>query len=187
MDCTTKSEQSAQTVGPTTTSNAGLHLLLRALIPGFNAPTAGLGSVLKLCKSEERKLSEVSEPTQLEIDYAACFNAEPFKNMKENWTTGQKFDTDKPMVDLLDVEWLLGTAQVLTFGAKKYDKHNWRKGISYTRLLAAALRHLFAIMRGADVDEESGLKHVHHLSCCIMFLSYMMDHRPDLDDRWKNA
>lgn len=106
---------------------------------------------------------------------------------KENWTTGQKFDTDKPMVDLLDVEWLLGTAQVLTFGAKKYDKHNWRKGISYTRLLAAALRHLFAIMRGEDVDEESGLKHVHHLSCCIMFLSYMMDHRPDLDDRWKNA
>lgn len=106
---------------------------------------------------------------------------------KENWTTGQKFDTDKPMVDLLDVEWLLGTAQVLTFGAKKYDKHNWRKGISYTRLIAAALRHLFAIMRGEDVDAESGLKHVHHLSCCIMFLSYMMDHRPDLDDRWKNA
>lgn len=104
---------------------------------------------------------------------------------KESWLGGQKFDQEKPRVDLLDADWLEGTARVLTFGAIKYDAHNWRKGIAYSRLIAAALRHLFAIMRGEDIDRESGLPHVHHLSCCVMFLSAMMKYRPDLDDRYK--
>ncbi len=63
--------------------------------------------------------------------------------------------------------------------------HNWRGGITYSRLIGAALRHIFAILRGEDLDPESGLPHVHHASCCLMFLSAMMSHRKDLDDRWK--
>lgn len=98
---------------------------------------------------------------------------------------GTKFDQSKPMVDLLDPEFLIGVGDVLTFGAKKYDAHNWRGGIKYSRLIAATLRHLFAIMRGEDVDVESGLSHAYHIGCDIMFLSWMMNHRKDLDDRYK--
>ena len=100
-------------------------------------------------------------------------------------TKGIKYDKEKSRVDLLDAEWMISVADVLTFGAGKYAAHNWRGGISYSRLIGAALRHLFAIMRGEDIDPESGLPHVSHLSCCAMFLFSMMRHRSDLDDRYK--
>ena len=99
--------------------------------------------------------------------------------------TGIKHDQDKPRVDLLDPLALEGLARVLGFGANKYAAHNWRGGISYLRLIGAALRHTFAILRGEDTDPESGLPHVDHLGCCWMFLSHMMKTRPDLDDRYK--
>lgn len=98
---------------------------------------------------------------------------------------GIKFDGEKPRMDLLDPLALEGLAKVLTFGAQKYAAHNWRKGIANTRLIAAMLRHLFAIMRGEDLDPESGLPHIDHVGCCWMFLSNNMKVRPEMDDRWR--
>jgi hypothetical protein len=98
---------------------------------------------------------------------------------------GSKLDGGKPRTDLLDPLALEGISRVLGFGAQKYAAHNWRGGISYSRLIGAALRHIFAIVRGEDIDPESGFPHVDHLGCCWMFLSNMMKTRPDLDDRWK--
>ena len=99
--------------------------------------------------------------------------------------SGTKYDQEKPRMDLLDTQALIGVSNVLGFGAKKYAAHNWREGINYSRLIAAAYRHLSAINSGEDLDPESGLPHVDHLGCTVMFLSNMMKTRPDLDDRWK--
>lgn len=66
-------------------------------------------------------------------------------------------------------------------------KNNWRKGIAQSRLLGAALRHILAHMWGQDYDEESGLRHLYHASCCLMFASELIETRPDLDDRYKGA
>lgn len=99
---------------------------------------------------------------------------------------GMKFDSEKPRMDLLDHYAVEQLAMVLTFGAKKYAAHNWRNGISKSRLIAAALRHLFAYLGGEDNDPESGLSHVAHAMCCCMFL-LGLDGRADLDDRWKDA
>lgn len=107
----------------------------------------------------------------------------------DTWTEkagGLKYDSGKSRVDLLDPEFLIGVGNVLGFGANKYAADNWRSGISFRRLLGAILRHTFAIMRGEDKDPESGYPHVYHLGCTTMFLSWMMTHRPDLDDRWKS-
>jgi len=98
-----------------------------------------------------------------------------------------KYDGEKPRMDLLDPDFLENVAKVLTFGAKKYAAHNWRNGISHSRLIAAAYRHLGAISRGEDRDPESGLPHTAHLGCCVQFLDWMQANRPDLDDRWKNS
>lgn len=100
-------------------------------------------------------------------------------------STGVKHDQNKVPLDLLDPIALEGLAAVLAFGANKYAAHNWRGGLSYSRLLAALLRHTFAIIRGEDIDPESGLPHVDHVGCCWMFLSWHMKCRPDMDDRWK--
>ena len=99
---------------------------------------------------------------------------------------GTKFDKDKPRTDLLDAEWLEEVAGIMGFGARKYAAHNWRSGISISRLLGAALRHLFAVVRGEDRDPESGYTHIGHLSCCAMFLYWTLKHKPELDDRWKS-
>lgn len=96
-----------------------------------------------------------------------------------------KHDTEKPRMELLDPLAIEGLARVLTFGAEKYIAHNWRNGFGWMRLMAAMLRHAFAIIRGEDNDPESGLPHIDHLGCCWMFLSNMMKTRADLDDRWK--
>lgn len=102
-------------------------------------------------------------------------------------TGGTKYDADKVRVDLLDPIALEALAAVLTFGAKKYAAHNWRGGISYSRLLGGLFRHGFAVLRGEDIDSESGLPHIDHLGCCWMFLSNMMKTRQDMDDRFKHA
>lgn len=112
-------------------------------------------------------------------------SASEVEQHRQQWEQkgGLKFDQDKPRMELLDSEAIEQLALVLTFGAKKYAADNWRKGISYRRLIAAALRHLFAYLRGEDNDPETGLPHPAHAMCCCMFMIWMAKHRRDQDDR----
>jgi hypothetical protein len=98
-------------------------------------------------------------------------------------TQGVKDDAEKNQLDLLSATWIEGVGKVLTFGARKYAAHNWRKGISRSRLLGAAFRHPFAYLRGEDCDAETGLLHLYHASCCLMFAAELHETRPDTDDR----
>lgn len=99
---------------------------------------------------------------------------------------GVKFDGDKPRMDLIDRAAMEELGYVLGFGAKKYAAHNWRKGINYSRLVGAALRHIHAFNDGEDKDPESGYSHIGHAMCCLMFLMGTIKHNPDMDDRWNN-
>lgn len=96
---------------------------------------------------------------------------------------GLKFDGDKPSLALLPVESLEEVGKVLTFGAKKYDAHNWRKGFVWSRLLSACLRHVFAFIRGEDKDPETGLSHLAHAACCLLFLISFTKTGAGTDDR----
>lgn len=98
-----------------------------------------------------------------------------------------KFDGNKCPVDLLPTESLEEIAWVLHHGAEKYGAHNWREGMSWTRLGGAALRHIFAWLRGEDTDPESGRPHLAHAGCCIVFLLSYAKMNGGKDDRWKNA
>ena len=98
----------------------------------------------------------------------------------------EKFDDEKVRLDLLPPEALWGTAEVLTFGAKKYAAHNWRKGLNYSRVYGAMLRHITKWWEGEDLDPESGISHLHHSACCIAFLqTFVETERTELDDRPK--
>jgi hypothetical protein len=97
---------------------------------------------------------------------------------------GSKFDGDKIRTDLLPVEALEGVSAVLSYGSKKYGDRNWEKGMSYSRPYAACLRHLFAWWRGEDIDPETGLSHLDHALCCLLFLSTFVKRRvTTFDDR----
>jgi hypothetical protein len=81
-----------------------------------------------------------------------------------------KADTGKAPISLVPRSAIVAEAEVLGFGARKYAAHNWRKGMKWSRLGDAALRHLLAWIDGEDVDPETGLSHLAHLRCCAGFL-----------------
>ena len=98
---------------------------------------------------------------------------------------GRKDDQDKLRYELIAPDTLDGLAAVLTFGAKKYNDRNWEAGMSWSRCFGAAMRHLWAWWRGEDYDPETGLYHLDHAFCCIMFLSAYSKRNVGLDDRAK--
>ena len=84
--------------------------------------------------------------------------------------TGIKYDSEKPKMNLLPPKAIVEVAKVLTFGAEKYDAENWRKlDDLQNRYTAGALRHIFAHMDGEKLDPETGLSHMAHALCCLLF------------------
>jgi len=97
---------------------------------------------------------------------------------------GIKYDENKPAMDLLPAFPLIEVAKVLEFGAKKYGRFNWMKGMKWSRLTSATLRHIMKWNNGEDVDEESNIHHLAHAACNILFLLDYAYRHADLDDRW---
>jgi len=98
-----------------------------------------------------------------------------------------RHDSGKPQMDLLSPIAMEGTASILTFGAKKYAAHNWRKGMLWSRSIASLMRHLFKFIGGEDTDPESGLPHIDHVACNAMFLQEYFRTHKELDDRYKKV
>jgi len=84
--------------------------------------------------------------------------------------------------------WALG--QVYGFGARKYDRHNFRKGYAWSLSYDAMLRHINASLGGEDYDSESGLPHMAHAAWHALTLTqFLIDknkgrHPLELDDRF---
>ena len=83
-----------------------------------------------------------------------------------------KFDDNKVLASAVDPLYVIGTAQVLTFGAKKYDRDNWKLNNDPVRIQDSLMRHLYAYLAGEKIDPETGLSHLYHASCNLMFLAY---------------
>ena len=83
---------------------------------------------------------------------------------------GIKHDSKKPKMNLLPPKAIVEVAKVLTFGAQKYGAENWKELEDLqNRYTAGALRHIFAHMDGEKVDPETGLSHMAHALCCLLF------------------
>lgn len=83
---------------------------------------------------------------------------------------GRKDDQGKACFHYLPADALAAINKVLVFGAGKYGDRNWERGMAWLRPANAALRHLFAWMRGERADPETGMSHLWHAGCCILFL-----------------
>ena len=88
--------------------------------------------------------------------------------MNEENSPGVKHDQGKPKFSLVPPLAELEVVKVLTFGAEKYAPDNWKK-IDPIRYVDAAGRHINAHRRGETADAESGLHHLAHAICCLMF------------------
>jgi hypothetical protein len=96
-----------------------------------------------------------------------------------------KFDSEKPRTDLLPPNALLEVARVLGLGARKYAPYNAYKAPNYGRYSGAALRHLLQWMAGEDADSESGMNHLAHATCCLLFVLEMQKLGLSQDDRFR--
>lgn len=101
---------------------------------------------------------------------------------------GLRYNEDKPRHSLISAWAMRGLAAVLTFGAKRYAEHNWRKGLSWAETIDSLERHLEAFKRCEDLDDGpkgSGLPHIDHVLCNAMFLSEFFHLKRGTDDRWR--
>jgi hypothetical protein len=94
-----------------------------------------------------------------------------------------KYDDHKRRWDLLPLDSIESVIMVLEHGAEKYSDNNWTRGCAWSRYWAAAMRHLAAWWMGESVDPESGLSHLAHASCAILFLLAFEIRHAGTDDR----
>jgi hypothetical protein len=74
--------------------------------------------------------------------------------------------------------------KVLMFGAAKYAPDNWQRVQPARKLyFEAAMRHLVAWQRGEEKDGESGLPHLAHAACDILFLLWFKEFPPAADSQ----
>lgn len=96
---------------------------------------------------------------------------------------GSKFDNNKAPLSMIPRSALEFEAQVFKYGANKYGKNNWKQGLSYSRLIDAALRHILAFAEKENQDFESGLPHLAHARASLAMLIENMSSKLGTDDR----
>lgn len=98
-----------------------------------------------------------------------------------------KLDGGKPPMHLVHPVFKRQLAEILAFGAKKYEPWSWMKGKEWSRDFAATQRHMDDWWL-RKVDPETGASHLWHAGCDLMFLSVSeelglgTDDRPPADD-----
>jgi len=119
---------------------------------------------------QEEKIKVMLEKDRLvaEAPYHPGYEDVGYEPAKEE---GRKFDGGKLEYGLLPPLALEETVKVLTFGAQKYERDNWQKVPDAKRRYFDALqRHVWAWKQGEQIDQESGIHHLAHAMCCLMFL-----------------
>lgn len=114
-------------------------------------------------------------------------NTDPFISELERQKKQEialRYNEGKLKWSLIDWKSLEPMIRVLEVGAKKYDDHNWKKGMPITEVSESLLRHMFAFMDGEDNDIESLEHHLGHVMCNAMFLIYNLRENSQYDDRY---
>lgn len=96
--------------------------------------------------------------------------------------TGIKFDQGKAPISLIDPRFTEEVARVLAIGEQKYGRANWQ-GLKVERLLDAVKRHVLELEKSNDHDDETGLHHAAHAASGLMFIFWLLNNRPESDDR----
>jgi hypothetical protein len=128
---------------------------------------------------------ELQQSVQTEIGFV--YDVKASSDSKET----MKDDSNKVPLDLLPIEPLFHAAEVLAFGAKKYEANSWRdkskSRVKWSRTYGSVMRHLMLFWKGEDIDSESGLPHIYMALTQLMFLAYDFEFFQEADDRHKST
>jgi hypothetical protein len=104
--------------------------------------------------------------------------------VKDPKTGAMKGDGTKLRYDLFPPRALADITNILTYGGNKYGDNNWRKGLDWSRVFSASMRHLWAWWGGEDRDPETGYSHLAHAACNLVFLIEYEYSNRDKDNRF---
>ena len=106
------------------------------------------------------------------------------KKTTEEIERALRYNKGKLKWSLVDWKYLEPMVRVLEMGAEKYAPYNWKKGMPITEVSESLLRHMFSFLNGEDIDSESKVNHLGHVMVNAMFLLYILDQKPEYDDRY---
>ena len=91
--------------------------------------------------------------------------------MKKDFTKNS-LSENKPIPGAILPSFTDQMSKVLAFGAAEYGRDNWAQCPKEQLFLYedALLRHINAYRMGEENDEETGLNHLAHAACNLMFL-----------------
>lgn len=95
---------------------------------------------------------------------------------------------NKSRVDLIPSWIILDVGHIFRHGANKYAEYNYRSypGLKFSRMLAAAKRHIYQFEGGENLDDNTAYNHLEHAICeLIMVLDSRVNGYPGQDDRKK--
>lgn len=109
-----------------------------------------------------------------------------YKNMdKKEELKGKRYDVGKSRMSLVPFVAIRALGDVYAYGESKYASWNWTKGMKWSRMSDAMLRHYERFSMGEARDPESGLLHSAHMAWnAIGLLTYELLSLGE-DDRWK--
>ena len=120
------------------------------------------------------KLGEMPKGSVLHPDCCPiCLRSFHVCDCNDKWNNPEasKQTTGKLQWSLIPFKGLEDVVAVREFGAKKYkDPTSW-KTVDRQKYLDAAIRHLVCVMNGEEIDSESGLPHIAHAQCNLIFIS----------------
>lgn len=135
------------------------------------------GACLYRSSAEEAKevLSHRVEKIPL-ITIVPELHVKDFTGQADGGGVKQVMFEPKTAVQLIDPRFIEGIGEVLQYGANKYAANNWMRGMAWVTVFGGILRHLLAFARGEEIDPKdkggSGLPHLYHAACGLMFLCH---------------
>lgn len=143
---------------------------------------------------DDHPIPPPTKDPRVPIDLTTGRPAEPTKTMTDRryevplpaghpLTGARKDDQGKPATHLLPADALLEISRVLEHGRVRYGSRNWEKGMNWSRPFGALLRHAWAWWRGEKCDPDTGISHMAHAGCCVLFLLSYELRQAGLDDR----
>jgi hypothetical protein len=88
-------------------------------------------------------------------------------------TIALRYNEGKLDWTLLDFKALEPMVKGMMYGAKKYEKDNWKRPCPDPKQhLQSAMRHIIAILQGEEIDEESKVRHSGLVMCNMMMYNY---------------
>jgi hypothetical protein len=92
-------------------------------------------------------------------------------NFEEPSKTFVKHDSEKLRPSLFPINAYEDILKVIEYGARKYEKDNWRECEDLTRYIDACERHIIEYKKGNKIDSgESRLKHLAHAATNLIFI-----------------